>query len=94
MNDAVSWASTCGLGGGQDGSSEAVQRAAINLVMEPKKLIRCSCGSPFDFSTLRQCAECRKPICSECAKRFRGLIYCKPHRKARADAASLKKEGP
>jgi hypothetical protein len=87
MNDAVIL-ETCGLSGGPDGSSEAVQRAAMGLVMEQKKLIRCSCGSPFDFTFLRQCAECRKPLCFECAKLFRGSRYCKPHRKARADAAS------
>lgn len=53
-----------------------------------KKLIRCTCGSPFDFTAIRKCSGCGTVICWNCAKVFRGHYFCKPCRKVRADAAS------
>lgn len=79
-----------------DGCTSEEQLAAMWIVLDekvedPKKLLRCSCGFALNFTEIRKCAECEKPLCFECAKPFRGSRYCKPHRKARADAAS--KEG-
>lgn len=55
---------------------------------EKPKLLRCSCGSPFDFTAIRKCAGCDKYICPNCAKPFWGRYFCKPCRKVRADSAS------
>ena len=55
---------------------------------EKSNLLRCTCGSPFDFTYIRKCAGCDKTLCPDCAKPFRGKFYCKPCRKVRADAAS------
>jgi hypothetical protein len=55
---------------------------------DAKKLLRCACGSPFDFTAIRKCGGCQKVICWNCSKLFRDLYFCKPCRKERADAAS------
>jgi hypothetical protein len=56
--------------------------------MEDRTLLRCQCGSPFDFTDIRKCPGCDRYLCDSCAKPFRGKFYCKPCRKVRADAAS------
>lgn len=55
---------------------------------DPKKLIRCWCGDPFDFTQIRKCFDCGRGICLYCVKTFRSQNFCKPCRKTRADAAS------
>lgn len=45
---------------------------------DPKKLLRCECGRPINFTLFYRCATCGKIMrCRLCPRKLRENFYCK-----------------
>ena len=76
------------MDGAADPAGLLKEEGMATKTYDPKKLLRCQCGSPHDFTFIRKCADCGKELCLDCTKPLHNRPYCKPCRKLRADAAS------